>query len=37
MNLLRKSAKNSLRATVEDFTAIMEQKNAIIHSLQNEL
>jgi len=37
MSLLRKSAKTSLKTTVEDFTAAIEQKNSIIHSLQNEL
>lgn len=37
MSLIRKASKQTLRLTTEDFTACLDQKNAIIASLQNEV
>jgi hypothetical protein len=37
MSLARKGSKPTLRLTVEDFTACMDQKNGVITSLQCEL
>jgi hypothetical protein len=37
MSLIRKGSKVTARLSTEDFTACMDQKNAIISSLQTEL
>jgi hypothetical protein len=37
MSLIRKASKATLRLTTEDFSACMDQKNAVISSLQNEV
>lgn len=37
MSLIRKASKATLRVTTEDFSACMDQKNAVIASLQGEV